>query len=63
MDMFEQLKTYLEKNGGRMPPRFTSNKKFALGQWCDTQLDNYRKFNGGKKGWFLTERDTFRFRY
>jgi len=49
MDMLEQLKIYLEKSGGRMPPRFINNQKFALGQWCDTQSDNYRKFNGGKK--------------
>jgi len=55
MDMYEQLKTYLEKSGGRMPPRFINNKKFALGQWCDTQLDNYRKLNGKKKGGYITQ--------
>lgn len=39
-----------------MPPRFINNKKFALGQWCDTQLDNYRKLQSGKKGAYITPR-------
>ena len=43
--MFEQLKSYLKNSGGKMPPRFIDNQKFALGQWCDTQLDNYRKLH------------------
>ena len=55
MDMYDQLKLYLEKSGGKMPPRFIHNQKFALGQWCDTQLDNYRKFNAGKKGAYITQ--------
>jgi hypothetical protein len=55
MDMFEQLKSYLKNSGGKMPPRFIDNQKFALGQWCDTQLDNYRKFHSGKKGAYITQ--------
>ena len=39
-----------------MPPRFIDNKKFALGQWCDTQPDNYRKLQSGKKGAYITPR-------
>lgn len=54
-DMYEQLKVYLQNNGGRMPPRFINNQKHALGQWCDTQLDNYRKLKSGKKGAYITQ--------
>mmetsp|Transcript_3431 Transcript_3431/g.7556 ORF Transcript_3431/g.7556 Transcript_3431/m.7556 type:complete len:372 (+) Transcript_3431:302-1417(+) len=54
LDMYEQLTLYLKQNG-KMPPRFIHNQKFALGQWCDTQLDNYRKFNSGKKGAYITQ--------
>ena len=49
-EMCEQLKDYLKNNEGKMPPRFINNQKFALGQWCDTQLDNYRNFKAGKRG-------------
>lgn len=55
IDMFEQLKSYLEKSGGKMPPRFIDSAKFPLGQWCDTQLDNYRKFHAGKDGAYITQ--------
>lgn len=33
MHMYEQLKLYLEKSGGKMPPRVIRIQKFALGQW------------------------------
>ena len=56
MDMYQQLRAYLAKSGGKMPPRFINNQKFALGQWCDTQLDNYRKLQSGKKGAYITPR-------
>ena len=55
MDMFEQLKSYLQNTGGKMPPRFINGAKFPLGQWCDTQLDNYRKFHSGKNGAYITQ--------
>ena len=53
--MFEQLKSYLKKSGGKMPPRFVNNKKFALGQWCDTQLDSFRKFQSGKDVAYISQ--------
>lgn len=55
MEMYEQLKEYLQKSGGKMPPRVIKNEKFALGVWCESQLDNYRKFNSGKKGGHITQ--------
>ncbi|KAL7472986.1 hypothetical protein ACHAXS_013371 [Conticribra weissflogii] len=55
MDMYEQLKVYLKENDGKMPPRTVNNKKFPLGVWCDTQLDNYRKFCSGRKGAYITQ--------
>ncbi|KAL9181564.1 hypothetical protein ACHAXT_010369 [Thalassiosira profunda] len=54
-EMYGQLQTYLEQNGGKMPPRFKNNVKFPLGQWCDTQLDNYRKFQSGRKGAYINQ--------
>lgn len=55
MDMYEQLKVYLKENDGKMPPRTVNNKKFPLGVWCDTQLDNYRKYCSGRKGAYITQ--------
>ncbi|KAL7551688.1 hypothetical protein ACHAWF_014874 [Thalassiosira exigua] len=54
-DMYEQLHRYLQESGGKMPPRYVKNIKFPLGQWCDTQLDNYRKFAAGRKGAYITQ--------
>jgi hypothetical protein len=55
MDMYEQLKLYLEQNGGKMPPRTINSRKNPLGQWCDTQLENYRQFNRGNKRAYITQ--------
>ena len=54
-DMYEELKIYRRENGGKMPPRFINGQKNALGQWCDTQLDNYRKFKRSDKGGYITQ--------
>ncbi|KAL7522091.1 hypothetical protein ACHAWX_006899 [Stephanocyclus meneghinianus] len=55
MDMYEQLKLYLEQNGGKMPPRTINSRKNPLGQWCDTQLENYRQFHRGSKRAYITQ--------
>ena len=41
MHMYEQLKLYLEKSGGKMPPRVIRNQKFALGQWVRSDVCSY----------------------
>ena len=55
MDMYEQLKVYLKENEGKMPPRTINCEKNPLGVWCDTQLDNWRKFCSGRKGAYITQ--------
>ncbi|KAL7488500.1 hypothetical protein ACHAW6_014094 [Cyclotella cf. meneghiniana] len=55
MDMYEQLKLYLEQNNGKMPPRTINSRKNPLGQWCDTQLENYRQFHRGSKRAYITQ--------
>jgi hypothetical protein len=57
LEMFQQLKDYLTQNGGKMSPRFIAGTKCALGQWCDTQLDNYCKFHSGRSGVHNTGED------
>ena len=54
MEMYEHLKRYLEQNG-KMPPRLINNQKYPLGQWCDTQLENYRQFQKGSKKAYITQ--------
>lgn len=55
MEMFEHLKRYLEQNNGKMPPRMINNQRYPLGQWCDTQLENYRQFQKGSNKAYITQ--------
>jgi hypothetical protein len=55
MEMYEQLKVYLQQNNGKMPPRTINGQKYPLGQWCNTQVENYRQFNKGSKSGYITQ--------
>ena len=55
MEMYEQLKLYLEQNNGKMPPRTINKQKYPLGQWCESQLENYRQFQKGSKKAYITQ--------
>jgi hypothetical protein len=55
MDMYKQLKLYLEQNNGKMPPRQINLEKNPLGMWCDTQLENYRQFKKGSSKAYITQ--------
>lgn len=54
-EMYEQLKLYLEQNSGKMPPRTINGQKNPLGQWCDTQFENYKQFQKGSKKAYITQ--------
>jgi len=59
MDMYTQLKNYMNKKGrGKMPTRGcrkSKDKKDPLGIWCSGQVIAYNKFMRGKKS-YMTER-------
>ena len=55
MDMYQQLKLYLQQNNGKMPSRCINGQKNPLGQWCETQVENYRQFNKGEKKAYISE--------
>lgn len=55
MEMYEKLKMHLEENNGKMPLRTIDGQKNPLGQWCETQVENYKQFQKGSKKAYITQ--------
>lgn len=55
MTMYDQLKVYLEENNGKMPLRVVNGEKYPLGQWCETQCENFKQFKKGSKKAYITQ--------
>lgn len=55
MSMYDQLKVHLEENDGKMPLRVVNGEKNPLGQWCETQCENYKQFQKGSKKAYITQ--------